>query len=81
MKIGDLVYCDLRASHGGDIYQGYVIGHHTLSRPDSEIVILADEKAWGMPVNVAHCTLVSSGHDEIAQRLRERALGAANNLR
>lgn len=73
MKIGDLVEYDLRASHGGDLGQAYVIGHMAYAK-DGSVVLLADEKGVGMPINVAHCKVLSTGHG-IAERFRQRYVG------
>jgi len=69
VNFGDLVSYDLRASHGGKVEKAYVIG--TMKYSD-DVVMLADEKGIGMPINVCHCRVVSSGHEELARRFRAR---------
>lgn len=71
MKFGDRVEYDLRASHGGDLGYGYVIGVPQHSRGYDHIVMLADESAIGMPINAVHCKAV--GHDSaLATGYRKR---------
>lgn len=71
MNFGDRVQYDLRASHGGDIGYGYVIGVPGYSDGYGHIVMLADESAIGMPINAGHCAVI--GRDEaLATRYRER---------
>lgn len=71
MKFGDLVRVDLSESHGTEPSNSYVIGtmHY-----GADVLCVATEQAHGMPVNEAHCAVVSSGHDETCGRLRKRYL-------
>jgi hypothetical protein len=62
MQFGDRVEYDLRASHGGDLGYGYVIGVPKYSDGYEHIVMLADESSIGMPINAEHCKVV--GRDE-----------------
>jgi hypothetical protein len=70
LNFGDLVDCDLRASHGGDITRAYIIGFTTYG-PDT-VAVIADGEWHGMAVNVGHLTRVSAGHDGKARKLRNR---------
>lgn len=70
-KFGDYVSYDLRRSHGGDIEYSYVIGEPSYSENGSHLM-LATEKYIGMPINTGHCRVVSSGHEELCQRLSDR---------
>ena len=70
-KFGDYVSYDLRRSHGGDIEYAYVIGEPSYSENGSHLM-LADEKFIGMPINEGNCLVVSSGHDELCQRLSDK---------
>lgn len=70
-KFGDLVRYDLRASHGGDVEEAFVIGEPFYSENGSHIV-LADHLEVGMPINAGHCTLVSAGHTDQCQAFLDR---------
>jgi len=70
MRFGDLVEYDLTASHGGQIEQATVIGEPGYS--DGTVVMLATEKAIGMPINVRHCRVIASGNESPAEELRAR---------
>ena len=69
MNFGSVVVVDLRASHGGDLLECTIIGVPHYS--DGRIVVVADEQAHGMPVNVCH--LQETGLvDPSAQQYRTR---------
>lgn len=71
VKFGDRVEYDLRASHGGDLGYGYVIGVPNYSQGYGHIVMLADESYTGMPINAAHCREIG-GNEALATHYRER---------
>lgn len=68
---GSLVSYDLGDPHG--IGEGYVVG---VTRACADVVLVAADTTTahdiGMPINQCWCKVISSGHDEIAQRLRAR---------
>lgn len=47
------------------------IGHPHYA-PDGSVVVLADEKNIGMPINIKWCSLLSKGHVDEAGNLRGR---------
>lgn len=80
MKFGDLVEYDLHVSRGGNIERAYVLGEMIYS---SEIVdgaripthvLLGNPCQLSMPINSSHCRVISSGHESVAQPLREQYL-------
>lgn len=70
-SFGDYVSYDLRASHGGTIGYAYVIGEMNYSEGGSHIC-LAGEKELGMPIHEAHCSVISSGHNDLCRSYRTR---------
>lgn len=71
MKLGDKIEYDLRASHGGEIGYGAVIGEPLYSENGSHVV-LATAQAHGMPIHASHCKIVPGGNPEFATAWRER---------
>ena len=57
--------------HGCDPDSAYVVGEMAYSE-NGKTVLIAGEKWDGMPIHEMHCSVGSKGHDEIAQRLRDR---------
>lgn len=72
MNVGDSVSYDLRRSHGGEVGYGVVIGIMAYS-PDDAVICVADEHAYGMPINAAHCTK-TGGNMKAALEYRQRYL-------
>lgn len=72
MKFGDHVRVQVR---NGPVDYGYIIGVPTYSEGYDDVVVVANAKADGMPVNVCHCQLAFDQMDAsewAATRLRER---------
>lgn len=69
VESGDYVRCCINGVPGGT---GFVLGWMDYGLPNQErtIALLGDEKAHGMPVNVSHLAVISSGHDVAAWRDR-----------
>lgn len=59
LKVGDVVTCDLSASHGGEPDTGVVIGHTF-----DNVCVVASLNAVGMPINEAHCTRIAESLEE-----------------
>jgi hypothetical protein len=68
LKIGDYVEYNIQ---GASIEPGtgYVIGYTHYA---DNIVVLADDRAEGMPINERWCTVISEGHVQKAFELRGR---------
>lgn len=71
IRFGDRVRVFI-PGHGSPGSETFVVGDMAYSTPNSRVVLTATEQWTGMPVNVAHCSVLSSGHDEICARLRDR---------
>lgn len=69
-KFGDLVQYDIGDGRRG---AAFVIGTLHYARK-GDVIMLADEKAFGMPIARAHCQTVSGGHNENCEQWRERYL-------
>ena len=70
MRFGDHIEYFI-PGHGTAPGKGFVIGWPHYSA-DKQIVMLADENSFGMPINVRHCKTISSGHVEDCARWRDR---------
>jgi hypothetical protein len=57
-RFGDLVQCDLRSSHGGDVTTHIIAG--TMAYAD-DVFLLATEQWVGMPCHASHLKLVERG--------------------
>lgn len=62
MKTGDKVTCYI-LGHGGKPEDVFIIGVPTYSDGFDHIVCVAAKVGQCMPVNVAHLTKISGGHD------------------
>lgn len=75
IEFGDKVHC---AIHG---HQAVLIciGHPHYA-PDGDVVVLADENAWGMPINVKWCSVISKGEISKAAAYRGRYIDKFANF-
>lgn len=69
MKFGDYVRAQVR---GGPVDFGYVIGVPEYSHGFDDVVMIADAKYDGMPINACWCESAGDGSEFKARRLRER---------
>lgn len=67
LEIGDRVRYSLDVNAGG----GVVIGYPIFSK-DRKIVVIADDKYHGMPINERWCMVSKTPDIEKAKRLRKR---------
>lgn len=70
-EIGDKVSHYI-PGHGVAPGESWVIGVPSFS--DGGHVMLADERAHGMPINICHCTKIGGGDPDSAHRWRARYL-------
>jgi hypothetical protein len=71
LNLGDEVSCNVHNLPTADY--GLVIGESPHSR-DGDIVVIANEKAIGMPVNVCHLKLTGKSDVNAAEAYRARYL-------
>lgn len=69
MRIGSWVDYEVKG-YGNGRGRGLVVGEMRYSRETSKIVLLCDEQAFGMPINVSWCK--STGVEDLASALRYR---------
>jgi len=65
IEFGDRVYCSIHGYADTLVCIGYP--HYS---PDGNVVVLAGEKAIGMPINVKWCSVLSNGHVNDAAKYR-----------
>lgn len=70
LKFGDRVHYFI-PGHGTNGGYAYVAGEMKYSENGSHVLLVNDTEI-GMPINAGHCTLQSSGHDELVAPLRDR---------
>lgn len=73
INFGDHVWWDLSGRE-----TGYVIGFADYA-PDKSIAVVGDQKAWGMPINVRHLNVISTGHQAECLPWRERYISRFPN--